>query len=275
MQLIISQYSLRICRLMACIVMATWVNVSFAAKASLILHPTQLFISEDDRNQTIRVINNGDATGVFEVSWVDYQMKPDGGFDEWLGEQPAAWSLQDKVRYSPRRVTLAPGESQNIKIMVQRKATPPANEYYSHLKVIIATANLDEEVEESVTPDATSIEVKTRSGISVPIIWRNPNITPQAEIPSASMNWQANTLDFRLDRVSGVSTRGYIHVIKNGGGKSITEPVHTVVYPSVDHRQVAIPMAAGSLTTGDKITLIYSEQLDSTKPELARYELQL
>lgn len=250
-------------------------SAGFAAKASLILHPTQLFISEDERDQSVRIINNGDATGVFEVSWVDYVMKPDGGFEEWSGEQPAEWSLQEKVRYSPRRVTLAPGESQNVKIMIRRKAPPPATEYYSHLKVIIATANLDEEVEEDLTPNATSVEVKTRSGISVPVIWRNPSVAPKATMPEAHMDWQAKKLTLRLERQSGVSTRGYIHVLKNSAKNSIVEPVHAVIYPSVDYRLVSIPMADSGVKQGDKLTLIYSEELESLSPELARYELQL
>ena len=248
-------------------------NSAFAAKASLILHPTQLFISEDDRNQSIRVINNGDATGVFEVSWVDYAMKPDGGFEEWTQEGFADWSLQDKVRYSPRRVTLAPGESQNIKIMIQRKATPPSAEYYSHLKVIIATANLDAEQEEELTPNATSVEVKTRSGISVPVIWRNPDVAPKATISNASMDWTAHKLTMNIVRQSGVSTRGYLHVLVGGQNKSVVEPIHTVIYPSIDHREVSIPLNDVNVKQGDKVTVVYSEELDSTTPELAHFEL--
>ena len=263
-------------KLLIAIAIACCASFSHAQKASLILHPTQLFLSEDERNQSVRVINNGDATGVFEVSWVDYVMKPDGGFEEWREENPAEWSLQDKVRYSPRRVTLAPGESQNIKIMIKRKVDAPASEYYSHLKVIIATANLDEEVEEEITPNATSIEVKTRSGISVPVIWRNPKVDPKASMPTANFTWPNETLNLQLNRESGVSTRGYIHVMRNSAnGKSIIEPIHTVIYPSVDHRQVNIPLASNGVKKGDTLYIVYSEAQDSTSPEITRYELQL
>ncbi len=82
----------------------------------------------------------------------------------------------------------------------------------------------------------------------------------------------------RLERHSSVSTRGYIHVLTSSNGstpKPAIDPVHIVIYPSVDHRIVPIPLAESGVKQGDKLLVVYSKEIDSISPEMARYELQL
>ena len=107
---------------------------SARADAVLFIYPTLVMFEENQRSAEVTVSNRGDQTGTFEMSWSEMTMTPEGGLVKREG--PAAWSIQPYVRYSPRRVTLAPLESQVVRIAVRRGVDVPEGEYYSHFRVL-------------------------------------------------------------------------------------------------------------------------------------------
>ncbi|MCZ6888834.1 MAG: hypothetical protein O7H39_10105, partial [Gammaproteobacteria bacterium] len=76
------------------------------ANAVLFIYPTLIMFEDNKRSAEITLTNRGDQTGTFETSWSDLEMTPGGGLAKYEGTAP--WSVQSYVRYSPRRVTLAP-----------------------------------------------------------------------------------------------------------------------------------------------------------------------
>ena len=239
------------------------------AGAVLFIYPTLLIFEGDERSGTITVTNRGDQTGTFEMSWTDMTMTPEGGLVKYEGQAP--WSLQSYVRYSPRRVTLEPLESQVIRIAVRRGLDIPEGEYYSHFRVLTLnsedpSADLSDAEEQD---RGAVVTIAARSAVAIPIVWRNSQATSSASIDSVRIDQDTNQLSVDVRRHGLLSVRGYLQVIEtapDGTRSSLAEPVPLVIYPSLDARTMTIALNdgvfAGKLKRGTEV--YYSPDLEMT-----------
>ena len=248
------------------------------------MHPTLVELSDGQRSTTVSVVNQGDATGVFTIDWVDYTMTEDGGLVVHEGDAP--WSLRPHTRYSPRRVTLRPGETQRVKLALRRGVDVPEGEYYSHLKVLILNDNVDAAAEQPGGEAATTqrtLTVRARTALAVPVIWRNSRAKPLAVIETARFDPKSHELSVHVSRVGLLSTRGYLHVVHtaaDGSRRTLAEPTPFVIYPSVGRRVARIAISAVSadaIDSAGQVDVVYSTEKDisSAKPDLASYRLVL
>ena len=237
------------------------------AAAVLFIYPTLIVFEGNQRSAAITITNRGDETGTFEMSWTDMTMTPEGGLIKHDGEAP--WSVQNYVRYSPRRVTLAPAESQVIRVAVRRGLDIPEGEYYSHFRVL--TLNSEDltapvsEADEDAT--ASSIVIEARSAVAIPIVWRNSAASPDASIEAVQIDSAANKISVDVRRHGRLSVRGYLHVFEksaDGGRNALAEPVPLVIYPSIDARTMDIELndgvIAANLSGGTEV--YYSPDLE-------------
>lgn len=216
-----------------------------AAPAQLFIHPTLVMFSGTQRSATVHVVNQGNATGVFELSWVDLQMTTAGGLSPSQGTAP--WSLQPFARYSPRRVTLRPGETQLVRIALRSGTEALDGEYYSHLRVVTLEDDLESASGEAEAADSVTIEART--AIAIPVIWRNSDAEPDAVIESARFDTASGALIVELRRAGELSTRGFLHVLgradPGGASRPLADPMPVVIYPSTERRIVTVPMSVG------------------------------
>ncbi len=229
------------------------------AAAVLFIHPTLVMFEGNERSATITLSNRGDQTGTFEMSWTDMTMTPSGGLVK--NEGPAPWSLQSYVRYSPRRVTLAPLESQVVRIAVRRGLDVPEGEYYSHFRVL--TLNSEDPLAaeaESDEPTGAAITIEARSAVAVPIVWRNSRDSSSASIEAVRIDQDTNQLSVDVLRHGQLSVRGFLHVFEtaaDGSRSPLAQPVPLVIYPNLDARTMAIDLIedemAGNLKPGTKV----------------------
>jgi len=243
---------------------------AWAAKPVLLLHPTIVMLEGRTRAATINVVNRGDARGTFVVSWVDFAMTPEGGLRKL--EQPPSWTLQPHVRYSPRRMTLDPGETQLVKIALRRSLDVSEGEYYSHFKVLtLSSEAVDDPVAMDNTGPARSVNIVARSAMAIPVIWRNTSAEPRAAIESVVFdpedNLEVKELLVGVRRFGDASVRGFLHVIRYGQGDieiPVADPVPVVIYPSLDVRTVPVRLQAGFFADDLKkgVTIIYASSLD-------------
>jgi hypothetical protein len=236
------------------------------AAAVLFIHPTLVMFEGNTRSGTITLSNRGDQTGIFEMSWSDMAMTPSGGLVKHEG--PAPWSLQSYARYSPRRVTLAPLESQVVRIAVRRGLDVPEGEYYSHFRVLTLNSE-DPSVAEADTeePTGAAVTIEARSAVAVPIIWRNSRESSSASIKAVRIDQDSNQLSVDVQRHGPLSVRGFLHVFEtaaDGARNSLAEPVPLVIYPNLDGRTMTVELndgvKASSLKSGTKV--FYSTDLE-------------
>jgi P pilus assembly chaperone PapD len=240
------------------------------AGAVLFIHPTLVMFEGNERSAAITLTNRGDETGTFEMSWSNMTMTPSGGLVKYEGAAP--WSVQSYVRYSPRRVTLQPLQSQVVRIAVRRGLEVPEGEYYSHFRVL--TLNSEqvalqvEEQEEPADEQTTSaVVIDARSAVAIPIVWRNSRDSSSASIEAVRIDGATNKLSVDVRRHGQLSVRGYLQVIEtaaDGARSPLAAPVPLVIYPNLDARTMAIELndgvMASSLKSGTKV--LYSTDLE-------------
>ena len=236
------------------------------AGAVLFIHPTLVVFEGNTRSASITLSNRGDQTGTFEMSWADMTMTPEGGLVK--NEDPGPWSLQSHVRYSPRRVTLAPAEAQVIRIAVRRGTDIPEGEYFSHFRVLTLNSEDPTAVEEDTTDEVNSaVVIRARSAVAIPIVWRNSRESSSASIEAVRIDQDTNQLNIDVLRHGPLSVRGYLHVFEtaaNGARSPLADPVPLVIYPNLDARTMTIALndgvSAGSLKPGTEV--YYSTDLE-------------
>ena len=218
------------------------------ADAVLFIYPTLIIFEGNQRSVEVTIANRGDQVGTFETSWSDLTMAPDGALVKHEGLVP--WSVQPHLRYSPRRVTLAPSESQVIKIALRNEPDAPEGEYFSHLRVL--TINSEDPVADTArtgAPEPTSgISIEARTAVAIPVIWRNSHATPSASIESVSVDEELNQINIDVRRTGPLSVRGYLHVVEllpNGTQTALSEPLPLVIYANLDTRTTAVTLNEG------------------------------
>ena len=236
--------------------------------AALFIHPTLVMFEGNERSATITLTNRGDETGTFETSWIDYTMLPKGGLKKMDGL--ASWSVQPYVRYSPRRVTLAPAESQVVKVALRRRKDIAPGEYYSHFRVLTLNSEdpANNEAKAAELPEnITSVTIKTRTAIAIPIIWRNSQESSGATIESVDFDRQTRTLAVDVRRHGHLSVRGFLSVFDvapDGTRRSLAQSVPLNIYPILERRTIDITLDEGispdSLANG--VTVLYAPELE-------------
>lgn len=129
----------------------------------LLLAPTQVVFEGRKRSGTTMILNKGDETTTYRITLVPL-LKTDPGKD-----------AQEWIRFSPRRASLAPGETQTVRIFLRKPADAPAGEYTARLMVqAIPPAPETKPAAEGETKDL-KVNLDVVYGVSIPIhIKHNP-----------------------------------------------------------------------------------------------------
>lgn len=246
----------------------------------LFVYPTIIMFEGTERSATITLTNRGDAIGTFETSWSNLAMTPEGGL---VKTEDPPWSVQSYVRYSPRRVTLEPSESQVIKIALRREQDVAEGEYYSHFKILtLNSEDLVTGTKETVEApkESSAVRIRARSAVAIPIIWRNSRTTPSATIESVGIDADNHQINVDVRREGKLSVRGFLHVVgtaPDGKRTPLAEVVPLVIYPTLDHRMTAIKLNDGVTKDmlADNAEVFFTTDLDAISEEtmLASYPI--
>lgn len=242
-----------------------------AAEASLFVYPTLVMFEGNRTSAEVTIANRGDEIGTFEIAWANMSMTPEGGLIRH--EEAVAWSIQPFLRYSPRRVTLAPAESQVIRIALRRGDTVPEGEYFAHMRVVTINSASVQSVDEQALDAEPGISITARSAIAIPVIWRNSQAIPAATIESIEVDADLNAIEVEVARRGLLSARGFIHVIAGGGSGEtsvLAEPMPLILYPNIERRSVSIPLLEGNVVDSlpADAAIVYSADEELTERSL-------
>ena len=261
---------------------------AFAA-ADLNVSPKRVVLGADARAAAIYVFNRGDAPASYSIGLVDRAMTPDGQIralnDPTLQKDAPNTaarlkSAQALLTYTPRRVTLAPGESQIVRLRVNRPTDLAPGEYHTHLTV---TALPPEDsgltAEQAAGPAATQVitKINTLFSISIAVIVRNGPADVQGGIDSMTYAVGPSTdpktpgarqavLSLDLVRKGASSLYGDVEVRPAKAPKSAPALglVRGVgVYGEIDRRTVQVALAQIP-KSGDRLDITFRD--DDTKP---------
>ena len=258
-----------------------------AAGADLNISPKRVVFSPDSRSATVYVFNRGGAPATYNIALTDRVMTPDGQVravtDPELKASSAETiaklqSAQPLLTYTPRRVTLQPGQSQVIRIRAQRPDDGKIPEYHTHLTVTtVPPESAGETAEQAATapPGQVVAQITTLFSISIAVIVRQGPVDVQGGIDKVAYatrpapdgkGAQIGVISADILRKGANSIYGDVEVRQAGAGKS-TAPLGAVrgigVYTEVDHRAVQVALSK-AVASGQKLEIVLKD--DDTKP---------
>jgi P pilus assembly chaperone PapD len=158
------------------------------ARADLLLVPQRIVFEEQDRAATLTLVNSGNSTETYRISWKQLHQLPDGQYGEIQTPGPGEHFADEMIRYSPRQITLQPGEQQTVRLMLRKPDNLPAGEYRSHLAFTAEPRQIE-------APSAANskggsgknlgVQLAFVYGVSIPVIVRQGQLSASATLAMA------------------------------------------------------------------------------------------
>lgn len=156
--------------------------------------PRRVVFEGAKRYEELNLANTGKDTARYAISLMHVRMKEDGSFQEITEPAPGENFADKYIRFFPRSVTLGPGESQVVKIQLNRSNELTAGEYRSHI-YFRAIPNQPPLGQTLPSADSSiSIKLIPVFGISIPVIIRVGNDSTQIDLTDKSLEMAEDTL---------------------------------------------------------------------------------
>lgn len=225
------------------------------------------------RTELLTIVNNTAEEQVFRLGWRNMRMTEDKSL-EYVKEGESLEGLnpaEDMIRFSPRRVVLAPGASQQIRLMLRRPKDLAEGEYRSHFWIQPEA----EAVKFNPDPDkknekGPTVQIKMLTGMTVPVFVRNGDLTAAVSFSdvSAAPEGSGVRVKFTLNREGGRSVYGGLKAYCTGNGGSLqTESNGIAIYTEITKRHmnllVPYPEEGGAAACGPVRIKYIAEDDDS------------
>jgi hypothetical protein len=274
------RFLLPVILLLAVLVQPFWV----IAQGNLLINPVRVVFEGNKQREEITLANTGQDTAVYAITLVQYRMTPTGSFEQIADPDPGQYFADPYLRYFPRRVTLAPNESQIVRMQLRRSPDMVDGEYRSHLYF---RAVPDERPlgEDPLPEDTTAIGVRLVPifGITIPVIIRHGDTHVKADFSGLELvktPGQQPQLRFAITREGNISLYGDIAVTYEAPG---TEAVQVgivrglAVYAPNTERSFTLPLniPEGLDLSKGRINIRYSSSSDLRKEVYAETTITL
>ncbi len=186
------------------------------AQGDLLIFPKRIELEGRKRVEQIILANTGKDTAIYNISFKQYRMTETGDFvtitEPDLGQHFATPFL----RVYPRRVNLAPGESQTVKVQKFNTDKMEDGEYRSHLYFRAERNNkpLGQDNEEKAS-NTISVKLEAVYGISIATIIRKGTSNTEISVSEPTYNNDGvsnHFLNFNINRTGNMSSYGDITV---------------------------------------------------------------
>jgi P pilus assembly chaperone PapD len=263
--------------------------------ANLNISPKRVTFDRNRRSATVYIYNQGGAPASFDVALIDRTMLPDGQIvavseaDQRPEIKPyvdALKSAQPMLLVSPRRVTLAPGQGQTIRMRVNGAPEADTAEYRTHLTVTTIPprdAGLTAEAAAGIGPNELRFQINSVFGLSIPAIVRTGEPDVRAAIENIRVEYADLSVDgesaprrtpvavFDLVRQGANSLFGNVEIRAAGGRNN--EPLGIArgvgVYPEIGRRTLRVPLSRAP-AAGEKLEVTFTDDDSSPGKLLAK-----
>ncbi len=240
--------------------------------------PLRVLFDGRTRSATVFLTNRTAQTATYRISLVNRRMLETGAIVEADVAREGEFFADDIIRFSPRRVTIAPFTSQTIRLLARkpRGKFPENIEYRTHLAIrsIPVTPHLKdlENEEELVAEGKLSVTAVATIETVIPIILRlgNPQATINLENPNLVIKDPISGLPvLTVDMIRGgdrsvYGTMEIVHVAPDGQ----TTSLHTgrglaVYYPTPKRtRIITLKTANSQMLSSGQLIVRYIETED-------------
>ncbi|MEN8169273.1 MAG: molecular chaperone [Pseudomonadota bacterium] len=160
-------------------------NVALAG-ANLMVTPSRIVFEDRTRTAQVTLLNTGDETGSFRIKFIRQQMTKNGQFVEVKADEKGMFS-DPMLRYSPRQISLPPGQSQVIRLMLRKPRNLEKGEYRSHLLFQSIPKSSKSGLESAIKSEqkGITVEIVPVVGISIPAIVRHGKLESSLTLDNA------------------------------------------------------------------------------------------
>lgn len=209
-----------ICLYLSVILILLLFTTGARGQGSLLLSPRRLVFEGTERVHEITVANNGRDTAKYAITLLKMDMA-ENGTSHSLKDSTTGLELLSKIKYYPKHVFLAPGETQVVKVQVLHRTVNKleTGEYRCHLlfKPIPKSKIGGPKMKKMVTK--LSLKLRPVFSFTVPVIVRVGESTTRAEIKELSFTTPGDTsaqLNLTVVRTGNMSIYGDMYVFFEG-----------------------------------------------------------
>ncbi len=201
-------------------------SLSNWASASLLISPTRVHFDERERSEEIIVVNTSDEIRSYAISWDEKKQGETGGYVKLSEQEAENFNVASKyVRFSPRRLTLAPGQNQRIKLLLRRTSSMPKEDFHSHLKFTLIPSTIAAPPEEPEEVDGISIKMNFFLNYAIPVVVRNHDKPSVLRLSNPKFNPQSSSetygsINVDVENVSRTYSHGNFTAYYKGSGES-------------------------------------------------------
>lgn len=240
---------------------------------NLNISPKRVVFAGAATASAVYIFNRGEEAVTYRVELVDRVMLPSGEIrskDELI-DNPAGVELAGRlkssasmIQFTPRRVTLQPGQSQAIRLRLLRPAVLPDGEYRTTLTVSAVPpddAGITADQAFGANDGKLSIKAIARFEISIPLIVRQGQLAGLVRIDNARASGQK--LELELARSGSRSVYGDLEVRENDANGKIVGLIRGVgVYEETDRRALEVSLNR-IVSPGEALYLSFREDAAS------------
>lgn len=200
------------------------------------------------RAEVLTLINNSSEEKTYRIGWRHFEMTPDKSLVAVEDDQlpPGIKPVTDMIRFAPRRFTIPPNSSQQVRLMLRMPAGLEDGEYRSHLwirpEADTEELKLRREMEKQ---GRQGVSLRMLAGVTMPVIVRKGALNASVEVGGLRASKTTGFIDvaFRLTRQGNRSVYGDIEYVCNGGAYVLKSTRGIAIYPEVDYRDFSLRIA--------------------------------
>lgn len=233
-----------------------------AGGAPIALSSTLLKVGARSRTATVSVANRTDTNQRYRVSVIDMVMTPNGKVRPLAeGEQGHSRSAKDWVIATPSSISLPPGGSQNIRLLIRRPKGLTDGEYRAHLMVSQEPpADIAGGLKEDRGGKQSGLELNivTIYSTTIPVVIQQGEQRSGASITKAHFDGEGKNLILGLKREGNASFRGFV-MLQNEGSADAVLPI--TIYPEIDDLEHNYPVSVGEPAGAEVKLSLYSGEV--------------
>ncbi len=244
--------------------------------ADIVITPTRIVFEGRDRFASVTLANPGDKHATYEMKWNFFKMQEDvNATYKRVDRSVTDFDLSKYIIFSPKRVRLAPGASQKIRLALRRPAEIPDGDYHVHL----GFAPIPDVVKDDLSKSSKSVvTVKINVGYTIPVILRSGEIDVKASIGLISLSRNNNNgllkVAVPVKREGGpYSVLGHLmvyHIDNNGKQERVGEISNAQIFPEVDVRPFDVHLIK-NITGGSLRIVMYRYDYDKNKSDVDNF----
>lgn len=225
--------------------------LSGAAYANISLSPFYIEFDANSSNRSaqVRFTNTTNRNQTYNIRMVNFAQSSDGGYVPISTPRDGNPFASTYLEFSPRVVSLEPGESQVVRLLRRGMAGVPDGEYVSHLMIQEDAANVPSAPSGG---DGLIINLRPIYGVSIPVMIEKGKLSSTARVAGTKIlrDGDKYVADITVERFGNRSFRGTLIVRDNG--REIGRVDNFRIFMTTPSRVLRVPLSGGP---GDDISV--------------------